>query len=47
MVVDPFFGSGSTLLAALNLERNYLGCDISPYAHDFFLERMKGGNHSV
>lgn len=47
LVVDPFFGSGSTLLAALNLERKYLGCDISPYAHDLFLERIRVGNHSV
>ncbi|XPG19390.1 site-specific DNA-methyltransferase (plasmid) [Vibrio scophthalmi] len=47
LVVDPFFGSGSTLLAALNLKRKYLGCDISSYAHDLFLERIKVGNHSV
>lgn len=47
LVVDPFFGSGATLLAALNLKRKYLGCDISPYAHDLFLERIKVGNHSV
>ncbi|MEZ8122558.1 site-specific DNA-methyltransferase [Vibrio splendidus] len=47
LVVDPFFGSGSTLLAALNLKRKYLGCDISSDAHDLFLERIKVGNHSV
>lgn len=47
LVVDPFFGSGSTLLAALNLKRKYLGCDISSYAHDLFLERIKVGNYSV
>lgn len=47
LVIDPFFGSGSTLLAALNLKRKYLGCDISPHAHDLFLDRIKVGNHSV
>lgn len=32
-VVDPFFGSGATLIAAHNLQRQYLGCDISDAAH--------------
>lgn len=33
LVVDPFFGSGSTLIAARNLSRSYMGCDISESAH--------------
>jgi len=40
-VVDSFFGSGSTLIAADNLSRNYLGCDISDSAHTHFSERLK------
>ena len=39
LVVDPFFGSGSTLVAAKNLQRYYLGCDISEDAHNFFNKR--------
>lgn len=40
LVVDPFFGSGSTLIAAKNLGRKYLGCDISESAHEYFLNRV-------
>lgn len=39
LVVDPFFGSGSTLIAAQNLSRTFLGCDISDSAHHYYLNR--------
>lgn len=40
LVIDPFFGSGATLLAADNLDRNYMGCDISDNAHAHYLDRL-------
>lgn len=40
LVCDPFFGSGSALIAASELERNFLGNDISPAAHDYFMNRL-------
>ncbi|MFQ6370453.1 DNA-methyltransferase [Shewanella sp. YIC-542] len=33
LVVDPFFGSGATLIAATELERRAMGCDIADDAH--------------
>ena len=40
LVIDPFFGSGSTLIAAQNLDRWYLGCDFSDAAHAHFQNRQ-------
>lgn len=40
-VCDPFFGSGSTLIAASELLRTFSGNDISPHAHEYFLNRIK------
>ena len=40
LVVDSFFGSGSTLIASKNLSRKYLGCDISESAHEHFKARI-------
>jgi site-specific DNA-methyltransferase (adenine-specific) len=39
--MDPFFGSGSTLVAAKKLNRNYIGCDISDAAHEHFQGRVE------
>lgn len=39
LVIDPFFGSGSTLIAANNLGRVFKGCDISDNAHNYFSSR--------
>ncbi|CAH7181947.1 site-specific DNA-methyltransferase [Vibrio sp. 10N.261.52.C2] len=45
LIVDPFFGSGSTLIAANNLKRKVKGNDISPAAHEHFEQRQK--SHSM
>lgn len=39
LVVDPFFGSGSTLVAAKNLNRQFKGNDISSSAHEHIRQR--------
>ncbi|MCW8334603.1 DNA-methyltransferase [Vibrio paucivorans] len=39
LVVDPFFGSGSTLVAAKKLNRQFKGNDISSSAHEHLRQR--------
>lgn len=40
LVIDPFFGSGSTLIAAKNLERKFKGSDIADKAHEYYFNRI-------
>ena len=40
VVLDPFAGSGSTLLAALNLGMDTVGVDINPVYRDIFKQRL-------
>ncbi|CAI2323022.1 site-specific DNA-methyltransferase [Vibrio parahaemolyticus] len=40
LVVDPFFGSGATLVAANSLDRKWAGTDISEAAHEHFSKRI-------
>ncbi|MCG7497245.1 site-specific DNA-methyltransferase [Vibrio sp. Of7-15] len=40
LVIDPFFGSGSTLVAAEMLERKAMGSDISDGAHQHLISRL-------
>ena len=41
VIADSFFGSGATFIAASNLSRNFIGCDIADSAHDYFNCRLK------
>ncbi|EDM68916.1 haemagglutinin associated protein [Moritella sp. PE36] len=41
LVIDPFFGSGATLIAAANLGRQSEGADIAQSAHEFVNNRIK------
>jgi len=42
-VLDPFLGSGTTSLAALNLERNSIGYEINPDFLPVITEKLKTG----
>ncbi|CCO44405.1 DNA methylase N-4/N-6 domain protein [Vibrio nigripulchritudo SOn1] len=45
VVVDPFFGSGTTLVAANKLHRSFAGTDISDSAHNHFEKRLIVSDH--
>jgi site-specific DNA-methyltransferase (adenine-specific) len=40
LVVDPFAGSGTTLLAARTMGRDFLGCEMSPEYHKIAQKRL-------
>jgi site-specific DNA-methyltransferase (adenine-specific) len=40
IIIDPFFGSGSTLMAAKSMGRTFWGNDISPDAHEHLNLRL-------
>jgi adenine-specific DNA-methyltransferase len=41
LILDPFVGSGTTLIACANLERNGVGIDIDPRYKEIILRRLK------
>lgn len=41
IVLDPFMGSGTTAIAAMSLNRNYIGFEINPKIHKRAIERIK------
>lgn len=40
-ILDPFIGSGTTAISAINFERNFIGIDISPDYCEMARERIK------
>ena len=41
LVVDPFLGSGTTLIAALNTDRDFGGCEIDNEYYNKMLDRLR------
>jgi site-specific DNA-methyltransferase (adenine-specific) len=41
IVIDPFMGSGTTGVAALNLNRRFIGIEREPEYFDIACERIK------
>lgn len=40
IVLDPFAGSGTTLVASKQLDRRYIGCEIEKEYYDVIMERL-------
>ena len=45
IVLDPFMGSGTTAISAINFKRDYIGIDVSPEYCEMAEERIK--QHTV
>ena len=41
IVLDPFMGSGTTAISAINFDRDYIGIDISPDYCESAKKRIK------
>ena len=42
VVLDPFCGSGSTLVAARGVERRFIGIELDPVHHRTSVQRLHG-----
>lgn len=47
LVLDPFMGSGSTAIAALNCNRNYIGYEIDPKYFSVITDRLSEYNSAI
>jgi site-specific DNA-methyltransferase (adenine-specific) len=45
LVIDPFSGSGTTLVVAEQLGRKWLGCEINPEYNQWAIQRLKTVQH--
>jgi len=41
IILDPFMGSGTTAISALNFKRNYIGIEISPEYCEMATKRIE------
>ena len=44
LIIDPYCGSGSTLVACIKIERDFVGCDINEEYCKIAEERIKKEN---
>ena len=42
-IIDPFLGSGSTVVAAKQIKRNFIGCEIDKQNYKITLKRLEDG----
>jgi site-specific DNA-methyltransferase (adenine-specific) len=45
LVIDPFSGSGTTLVVAEQLRRHWMGCDLDPQYNTWAIERLEKIQH--
>ena len=44
VVLDPFMGSGTTAIAAMHLDRSFVGIEAEAEYHKYALERIQGAS---
>lgn len=47
VILDPFIGSGTTAIAAKNLNRNFIGFELVPEFHAMAMKRMKNNEYKL
>ncbi len=47
LFLDPFMGSGTTAIAAKNLNREFIGFELIPEFYDMAMKRMKNNEYKL